>query len=274
MKNFIICGLIVFLSIGCNSNKKDWENAKSLNSLIGYKNFLTNHPNDEFTQKAIFMIDSLEWTEAFASYDTIRIRSYIKSHTSSRYLENAKFTLDSLDWVVILKTHNTDSLELFIKDHTSSKFLSTSICAMDSLEWKIAFYSRDTTSLSQYIKKYPNSPNALKAKDIISKQQIQPVKIGKINSVSIYTKDGGHAYGMLMFYTGNSGMAQSSGGMPPEVIIWREFSAGSIANAKKLGVKPGIAYLNEGANKYKFIRKVDLNKTDEQLCAEFGVSSK
>ena len=84
-------------------------------------------------------------------------------------------------------------------------------------------------------------------------------------------KGEGTGHGTQMFFMGGNGVAAYSGGKPPEVRIIREFENEADEFKTILGLKIGIAYLYERPNKYKFIRKVDLNKTDQQLCSEFGV---
>lgn len=229
--------LLTSILIGCNTPEQDWNNAKQANSKAKYQEFM-------------------------------------KNHSSSIFSESAQKAIDSLDLIAALKTHNVDSMELFLKNHASSKYLLSSNESMDSIEWNIAIYSKDTTKLFNYIKKYPNSANKQKADNLIWEIKWPPVKIDKANSIVIATKKGGHGYGTQMFYSGSNGIASHVGGMAPEVFIWREFSDSDLEGAKKLGLRIGLAYLHEYPNKFTFIRKVDLNKTDKQLCEEFGVSSK
>jgi hypothetical protein len=238
-----IITLLAILLISCNTSEKDWNNTKMINSKTSYQEFIKQHP-------------------------------------SSIFAESAQKAIDSFEWVAVINTHNIDSLELFMENHMSSIFLTTSVDAMDSIEWNMAYYSRDTTKLNSYIKKYPNSNNKQKAEDIIWEINWPPVKVEKANSLSIFNQGHQYAYGMQMFYQGASGVAQFFGGMTPSVYIWRDFSKGIYMPieemtklARNLGLRPGVAYLLVKDNRFKVIRKVDLNKTNEQLCAEFGVSS-
>ena len=234
LNQFLSIVLVGILLFGCNTAENDWNKAKLANTRSDYQIF-------------------------------------IKKHSGSKFSDKAKMALDSFDWITVLKTHNVDSLKSFLKNNSSSNFLKNSNFAMDSIEWNIANYSRDTTILSSYIGKYPNSSNRQKAEDIIWEIKWPPVKIEKANSVVIYVKGEGTGHGTQMFFMGGNGVAAYSGGKPPEVRIIREFENEADEAKTILGLKIGMAYLHVGLNKYKFIRKVDLGKTDQQLCAEFGV---
>jgi hypothetical protein len=242
-KQFAFITMLTTLLISCDTSEKDWNKAKLANSKTTYQEF-------------------------------------IKKHSSSIFAESAQKAVDSLEWVAVLKTHNVDSLELFIKNHASSKFLSTTI-AMDSLEWGIAYYSKDTSKLSSYIKKYPNSNNIQKAEDIIWEINWPPVKVEKANSLKLFIQGDSYSCGTEIYDQGSDGVIRYFGGMSPEIYIWRDFSKGVyepteeiMKHARKLGLRPNVAYLHEKDNTFKVIRKVDLNKNIKQLCEEFGVSDK
>ena len=189
MKKISLYVAIIFLSIGCNSNKRDWEKAKELNSITGYEDFVSKHPTGEFTQKAKIVIDSLELKEVLSAEDTVKISAYIKKHPDGAFMAKAKYWLDSLAWVKIISLQNVDLLELFLNGHSESKFLATSNYALDSIDWRIAYYSKDTTKLRLYSEKYPKNPNSEKATQLLWDIQWSPEKAARINVVFIW-KDG------------------------------------------------------------------------------------
>lgn len=232
--------LLNFLLYSCDSTEKDWKNAQMTNSIAEYQKFINNH-------------------------------------SRSVYAQNAQNLVDSLEWVTVLKSYNVDSLQQFIISHSSSIFLSSSKVAMDSIEWNIAYYSRDTVQLRKYSEKFPSTENSTKAKQLIWEIQWPPVKFDKAASVIIYSKGIGIIHGQIMYST--AGMFGDGGGMDPTpvepaVYIWRDFSKDEISSFAKLGLRPGYSYLMPERRKFKLIRKIDLNKSDNELLSEFGVGIK
>jgi hypothetical protein len=71
--------------------------------------------------------------------------------------------------------------------------------------------------------------------------------------------------------TNRQGMLGASVPMEPVVYIWRDFAEEEVATAKKIGLKPGQAYIKDKDMKYRAIQKVDLSKSDKEICTEFGI---
>jgi hypothetical protein len=63
------------------------------------------------------------------------------------------------------------------------------------------------------------------------------------------------------------------GNGPNKVYIWRDFSEQETYEANKHGLRVGLAYLRTSDSTFKFIRKIELNNSDKELCAEFGIQT-
>jgi hypothetical protein len=238
VKQFLLILCLTILSISCDNTEKDWNKAKVLNTKSEYQ-------------------------------------AFILKHSTSEFVENARFAMDSLDWVAIIKTHNVDSIRQFLKNYSPSEFLRNSNTAMDSIDWNIAYYSNDSIKFREYINKYPGSSNIPRAEEAIWKIKWPPVEVGKANSIYIGAQGSGQYYGTLMFALGaNSPVSTFAGGKGPiNVFVWRDFGKNEIEEAKRIGLLSGKAYLQTNEGSFKFIRNVDLNKSDKELCAEFGISN-
>ena len=57
----------------------------------------------------------------------------------------------------------------------------------------------------------------------------------------------------------------------PVVYIWRDFSAAEVAIANQNGLLPGRAYLRDKNLKFEDVGKVDLTKSNNEICAIFGL---
>jgi hypothetical protein len=57
----------------------------------------------------------------------------------------------------------------------------------------------------------------------------------------------------------------------PVVYIWRDFSEAEVAIANQNGLLPGRAYLRDKNLKFEDVGKVDLTKSNNEICAIFGL---
>ena len=141
----------------------------------------------------------------------------------------------------MISNRNADSLALFIKNHTTSNY-------------------------------FKNSANKRTKKDKYWEIYWPPYKIDQANSIYIGYTDHGFTYGAMQFSFEEGKALEFAGGQGPnKVVIWRDFDKVSLSKAKDLGVFAGVAYLKTEDNSYIYIRKVDLNKSDKDLCVEFGI---
>jgi hypothetical protein len=60
----------------------------------------------------------------------------------------------------------------------------------------------------------------------------------------------------------------------PTINIIRKLLPNEQKRAKELGIEEGSAYLIKALGDWRFLRKVDLSKSNEELAAEFGVKKK
>jgi hypothetical protein len=83
---------------GCNRTEKDWTAAKQANTVIAYKEFLTNHPQGAHVEDARNGIEALDWKDAQAKGTIDAYEGYLKAHAGGAHAEAAKSGVESLDW--------------------------------------------------------------------------------------------------------------------------------------------------------------------------------
>ena len=84
--------LFVLLSFGCASTKNAFDHAKAKDSIIAYENFLSKHPNSEYSSDAKKRLSELKNIEAERSTKIKSIlSSYKVGHTTfAQYKNDAK----------------------------------------------------------------------------------------------------------------------------------------------------------------------------------------
>ena len=269
---FVVLSILIF---SCDNAKSEWDKVCKSNTIIAYQDFIKNHSSSDYVEKAKDAIDSIQFIGTLKTKNIDSLKQYIKTHSTSNYLEKAEMIIDSIEMFAVLKTHNADTIELFLKDHSASKFLKKSKTALDSIDWNIACYSKDTVKLRKYTNQYPKSQNNLKALDLIKEIKNPTIKISFANSISIGSNGNRKVYGALQFVIDDSSpLSKFAGGQGPnKVYVWRNFSNDELPFANKLNIKTGNAYLKISDNLFKFIRKIDMTKSDKEICLEFGITS-
>jgi len=234
---FLFCFSLFLFS--CNSVEKDWQKAELKNSKEEYRKFIRNHP-------------------------------------SGTYTERSKIILDSFECKDILKEINSDTLELFLTKHVASIFLKKHPELLDSIDWHIAIYSKDTVKYRNYINKYPKSYNLQTALDSIWSLKWPPYHI-VYGPHSIVIHSHGKQIVIGQSFVGlvedeENGRAyvgpKPTGGV---IDIWRNFTEKEKIKYSKIGILPGLAYYHVGYDKLKFVKKIDLAKSDLELCREFKI---
>ena len=266
----LVLGVICLLT-NCSTDKKDWEVALSKNSILGYKQFAENHPKSNYRSKANRAIDSIIWMNVFLTNRIDSIQQFYKKHPENLFHEKTKRVIDSLTLGLIIKSDNKDSIENYYNMNKTSDFFVQNKAAVDSIKWIIAKLSNDSVILKKYILDYPNSANSQKAKSLLEQKKAHSLVNYKANSVAIYSKGSGIIYGEKMFALNDGGSSTMVPGGRNQIYIWRDFGVNEVSGAKEQGIKQGVAYLYKNG-KFKFIKVVDLRKSDNDLCKEFDLN--
>lgn len=61
VKQLTVILLLIMVLISCGKTKRDWENAKQINSIEAYETFLNSHPSGEYFKEAKSKIDSCNY---------------------------------------------------------------------------------------------------------------------------------------------------------------------------------------------------------------------
>jgi ankyrin repeat protein len=88
------------LLIGCSSQETDWEEARSLNTIVSYERFLEKYPNSVHGDEARVYIADLRrrdaWEEAKAKKEVGAVWAFLEDHPDCRFSEDTKFALGRL----------------------------------------------------------------------------------------------------------------------------------------------------------------------------------
>jgi hypothetical protein len=90
-KYFIAVIAILTLLNGCDSAKKDWQKAQSINTIEGFREFVKLHPKSDFT---LFAADSIDWILTQKSDSVERYQTYLAKFPNSNHVQIATQFID------------------------------------------------------------------------------------------------------------------------------------------------------------------------------------
>jgi hypothetical protein len=257
----IILILFLFALFSCNSAKRNWEKALQQNTVTGFREYLQKYPESEFAGIAAQKFDSLDWVQTLAGMDSIKMAQYLENHLKGSHVEEARILLDSLQWEKACALKDTSRIKNLLIKNPLSKFREKGEAIIWEVEWPpVKFARKGSVTISS--KKYGGL-------GIISGTMYQSsLFFGAMDQMS-GARD---IKGMIIT---ENGLKKICDEYPipglPAIFIWREFISENAETARKLGIQKGVAYLIGCDGKILHIRKVDLNKSDDQLCADFGI---
>ncbi|MCP3874487.1 MAG: hypothetical protein GY699_15195 [Desulfobacteraceae bacterium] len=161
--------LIIFSLSGCASVQEDWGFAQRKNAKWAYINFLSKHPDSEFSEEARKKIDEFGWLKVKENNGTLEHRIYlhkrfILDHPDNSFIPEATTNLMILEWEEAKRVDTVKSYKKFLEEHPSGSYASK---ATDSIvrikeEVELQAYSNVSkskirTKLERFLKDYPNS---------------------------------------------------------------------------------------------------------------------
>lgn len=176
-------------------------------------------------------------------------------------------------WEETLKINTITGYKNYIKSYPEGKFLKASSDSIESLEWVAAFSSKSDSLLQDCIVKYPESRKVDDAKDLQSQIKWPVIELNKADCIEIYDNGIVHSLGLHFYnYDGWDNIEYiNDSQIPKTIVVIRSFSDYDLMTKKNLRLIKGVAYLKL-KDGYRYIKKVDLSKSDKELADEFGIN--
>lgn len=169
-------------------------------------------------------------------------------------------------WKTARKENSLAGYAAYIAEFPTSPHCYEARTLMEEVEWTTTLAAKDAFKIRSLMEKYPNSTNCERAIDELWKLEGKNAHIEEVVNVIIYDGD------ELKCFIG--AFSLSADGNPTldkteSVIIWRSLGIQTKDKYLKLGLRAGIAYRRSKEGNFKFIRKVEMSLSDEQLAEEF-----
>ena len=119
--SFTVLALLILGA--CSNDKKNWLEAKQLNSIQAYEDFIANNPESEFFDSATYFIEELSFRESLNENTDSAYNNFIKQFPNSEFCDSVYVLLEKLEFENTLESNSILSYISFIKEFPESRFL-------------------------------------------------------------------------------------------------------------------------------------------------------
>ena len=92
----LLIGFLILGLAGCATTKRDWEKTQTADTVSAYQEFLSKHPQTEFSGQANTRIEQLNWGRAQEINTIEAYETFLQAHKRGKYAEIAKARMEAL----------------------------------------------------------------------------------------------------------------------------------------------------------------------------------
>lgn len=179
-KHLLLLIIWVILYSACTNPDKEFQKAKSLNTIDAYTDFITRFPESELVEPAEFAICSLTFDAAKQSNTHEAYESFLSTYPESIYSEEAKYFLCLLAFNDVLNKNAIDDIQSFIDNYSSCILVDSARYHISRLLYKSTDKTNRTEKYLSIITDYPESVYADSAKLSIGFKETTSKKDGAV----------------------------------------------------------------------------------------------
>lgn len=146
----------VFVS-GCAGVQSHWREAESKNTIAGYEEFLTKHPQGGCAHEARARIVLLEY-ETAKNIDTIdAYDSFIMKYPNWDYADLARTRIEELKYEMIKESDTIEAYEVFLREYPNSSRKSSIKQRVEQLAYLETIDKGTADACESFVERYPES---------------------------------------------------------------------------------------------------------------------
>jgi len=178
MKKIILYLIIAFLFSGCAA-KRNFENARQVNTIEAYEEFVARFPEKKYTEQAKNELAGLYQEKDWGNARTINtidgFENFQKKYPISSHAEEANtrisFLKEEQAWISAQNINTIKSYEEFLSNYPNSEFSKTAANNLYALklelDWKEANETGTIQSYQTFLQNYPSGKYERDARDKI-----------------------------------------------------------------------------------------------------------
>ena len=156
-KNIPISVIILFVflfSYACSTAQKDYENARQVDTISAYQDFLNKHPQTDYTKPAMTRIEEKNFEIAESENTVAAYQRFLESSNNDLFKNYANQRIVKLYTDAFKKAKDTDTIEAYehyLKNYPQSMFSNDSLNRIDAIMWSLAIKGKSALSYYKYL---------------------------------------------------------------------------------------------------------------------------
>ncbi len=182
----IIALIFIFYSYKDNS----WQNTQKQNTILAYKQYISDYPQGEYKDKAE---ENIVWLKAKQKNNTLSYSAFVNQYPQSKFLDTANNRIQKLQFDSILALNNTNALINYIQQYPQGSYASDANTKLielvaDSTNYIKAQQKHTEEAYNNYINNNPQGKYLSQAKKEL--QTIKKIETGQITGHFTDPRDG------------------------------------------------------------------------------------
>lgn len=159
---FFIFLFITLTLFSCSKSKKAFEEAKTINTVEAYNNFLSEFPEGKYAIAARNEIARINFESIKDTFDLKLYKEFIKENEGTFWTDSAKVKIEEYEFNLLEANPNIDTLKNFIRKNPNHSYLPH---ARELLDFSLARKTNSITSYQSFLEKYPSGKYSNKAQE-------------------------------------------------------------------------------------------------------------
>ncbi|MFZ5515485.1 MAG: tetratricopeptide repeat protein [Candidatus Zhuqueibacterota bacterium] len=170
---YFIFLLIFIILFSCSKSKKAFDEAKSINTVEAFTNFLSEFPEGKYAIAARNEIARINFESIKDTFDLKLYKNFITENEGTIWTDSAKLKIEKYEFNLLEANPNIDTLKNFISKNPQHSYLSQ---AKELLDFSLARKTNSITSYQGFLEKNPSGKYSNKAQEKLYDVSYQKAK--------------------------------------------------------------------------------------------------
>ncbi|MBT8350786.1 MAG: hypothetical protein KJO26_06080 [Deltaproteobacteria bacterium] len=151
--SFIILIMILF-TYACSTAQKDYEKARQVDTINAYQDFLSKHPQTDYTKPAMTRIEEKNFERAESENTVAAYQRFLDASDSDLFKNYANQRMVKLYTDAYEKAKAADTIEAYeyyVKNYPQSMFANDSLNRIDAIMWGLTIKGKSALSYYKYL---------------------------------------------------------------------------------------------------------------------------
>ena len=155
---FLLVMVVVLVFIaGCASEKKDWEKAKSENTITAYEEFLKQYPKGEFADQSRTRIEKIYFKRAQTKNTIPAYKDFLKRYPKGTFADSARVEIEYFYFEQAQVKNTITAYEDFLKRYSQGPLADSARTRIEKLYFENAESKNTIQAYEEFLKNYPKS---------------------------------------------------------------------------------------------------------------------